>query len=93
MPRRRDQWESWPMNRAQRRRAERASAARGIRQLQHKVDSTNLPGVIRGLTDACIDCRADGELVLLPGGDAVGRIFHDDGCPAAAGITEWKPVP
>jgi len=81
------------VNRQQRRAAARTSSRRHIRQLQHKVDSTNLPGVIRGLTDACVDCSADGELVLLPGGDAVGRVFHDDGCPAAAGITAWQPHP
>ena len=83
------------MNRRQRRAAGRraATSSTRIRKLQHRVEATSLPGVIRGLTDACVDCRADGELVLLPGGDAVGRIYHDDGCPAAAGITEWKPVP
>jgi hypothetical protein len=64
-----------------------------IRALQHRVEATGRPGVIRGLTGACIDCGADAEIVLLPGKAIVPRIRHDDGCPAAAGITEWQPDP
>jgi hypothetical protein len=82
------------VNRAQRRAASRRdSSARRIVQLQNRVETTGLPGRIYGLTDACVDCHADGELILLPGHRVVGQVFHDDGCPAAAGITEWKPVP
>ena len=83
------------MNRRQRRASvhREDSSAKRIRELQHRVEATRLPGVIDGLTDACRDCGADGAFVLLPGRRIVGQVFHDDGCPAAAGVTEWKPVP
>jgi hypothetical protein len=45
------------------------------------------------MTDACRDCTAGGELILLPGNRMISRVFHDDGCPAAAGVTQWEPVP
>jgi hypothetical protein len=64
-----------------------------LRALQHRVESTGRPGIIHGLTDACRDCNADAEILVLPGRRIVPRIFHDDGCPAAAGITEWQPDP
>lgn len=54
---------------------------------------TGKPGRIHGLVDACVDCGAIGDLILLPGRLVMGEIYHDDTCPAAAGITEWKPVP
>ena len=82
------------MNRKQRRQAQRTDATtRRIRALERRVESTGLPGLIHGMTDACRDCTAGGELILLPGNRMVSRIFHDDGCPAAAGITQWEPVP
>ncbi len=83
------------MNRRDRRRLQSRDplSARRIRDLQHKVETTGLPGVIGGLTDACRDCTAGGELVLLPGRRVIQRIFHDDGCPAAAGVTPWEPCP
>ena len=77
------------MNRRQR----RANSKRRIRQLEHKVETTGLPGIIGGLTDACRDCSATGDLVLLPGRQVIGHIYHDGGCPAAAGITPWEPHP
>jgi hypothetical protein len=80
-----------PMNRRQRRASARSATRRRIRQLERTVQSTGQPGVIHGLTRACRDCSAEGALVLLPGGDAIGHVYHDDGCPAAAGITPWQP--
>lgn len=81
------------MNRHQRRAAERASTRRGIHRLQRKVATTGRPGIIQGLTGACRDCGADGSIVLLPGGESVGQIHHDEHCPAAAGVTTWEPCP
>ncbi|WP_326546098.1 hypothetical protein QGN32_20545 [Mycolicibacterium sp. ND9-15] len=82
------------MNRRQRRaKARDPRSARRIIELQHRVDTTGLPGVIHGLTDACADCTAEGAIILLPGGDAIGHVYHDDHCPAAAGIVQWRPAP
>ena len=82
------------MNRKQRRQAQRTDATtRRIRALERRVESTGLPGLIHGMTDACRDCTAGGELILLPGNRMISRVFHDEGCPAAAGITQWAPVP
>jgi hypothetical protein len=82
------------MNRKQRRQAQRTDATtRRIRALERRVESTGLPGLIHGMTDACRDCTAGGELILLPGNRMISRVFHDEGCPAAAGITQWEPVP
>ncbi|MFN8043037.1 MAG: hypothetical protein U0S13_06765 [Mycobacterium sp.] len=82
------------MNRKQRRLHARYSvSARRIRDLERLVESTGKAGVIYGLTHACLDCGAGAELVLLPGKKMVSHIWHDDGCPAAAGIVPWSPVP
>ncbi len=82
------------MSRRDRRQAQRTDAStRRLRALERRVEATGKPGLIHGLTDACRDCTADGQLVLLPGKRIVGRVFHDDGCPASAGITQWEPVP
>jgi hypothetical protein len=81
------------MNRQQRRRqAQRNRSTERIRELERRVETTGLPGRIHGLTDACADCNADGELILLPCNKVLARIYHDDGCPAHAGITGWKPA-
>jgi hypothetical protein len=67
------------MNRRQRRRLQAHDAsAKRIRELQHRVEQTGQPGVIHGLTDACRDCRASGDLVLPPGRRTVGHIWHDE---------------
>ncbi|HWT47235.1 MAG TPA: hypothetical protein VN255_01155, partial [Mycobacterium sp.] len=68
-------------------------SAQKIRELQHRVESTGRPGVLYGLTGGCRDCGATAELLLLPGHLVVGHIYHDDGCPALAGITTWEPEP
>ena len=57
------------------------------------VDESKLKHSIHGGMFACVDCHATGALVLLPGKRVVGHIWHDDGCPAAAGVTEWQPHP
>jgi hypothetical protein len=59
----------------------------------HRVEQTGQPGRIHGLTGACRDCGATGDLVLLPGHRTIGHIWHDEGCPAATGITPWQPHP
>jgi hypothetical protein len=79
------------VNRRQRRANHRHGLARRIRQLEHKVQTTGRPGILHGLTGACRDCTATGDLVLYPDNRAVGHIYHDDGCPAGAGITSWEP--
>lgn len=83
------------MNRSQRRRHQRRndSSAQRIRDLERRVEATGRPGRITGLTDACRDCTATGEFTLLPGKRVIGRVFHDDSCPAATGITTWQPCP
>lgn len=81
------------MNRKQRRAASRRTSADRIRELQHSVEVTGVPGVIYGLTDACRDCHGDGEFILLPGRRVVGRVYHDDSCPVLNGVTPWQPVP
>jgi len=83
------------MSRRDRRRLQSRDqlSAQRIRDLQHRVETTGLPGIIHGLTDACRDCNATGELILLPGHQTVGQIWHGDGCPAAAGVTPWEPHP
>lgn len=81
------------MNRRDRRNAHRGHPlTRQLRALERRVESTGRPGVLHGLTGACRDCTAEGELVLLPGNLVISRVFHDHGCPAAAGITDWQPV-
>ncbi|BBX16960.1 hypothetical protein CRI77_25035 [Mycolicibacterium duvalii] len=81
------------MSRRQRRQHARTHpAAAQIQQLRARVNATGQPGVLSGLTDACRDCRADGQLILLPGDRIISQIFHDDGCPAATGVVDWKPV-
>jgi hypothetical protein len=82
------------MNRRDRRHSARDPlSAQRLRALQHRVDQTGQPGIIHGLKNACRDCTADGALILLPGRQVIINIFHDDGCPAAAGITPWEPHP
>ncbi len=83
------------MNRRQRRRyqARDPHSTRRIRELQHRVEQTGQPGIIYGLDGACRDCGATGAFVLLPGRRTVPHIWHDEGCPAATGITEWEPHP
>jgi hypothetical protein len=83
------------MNRRDRRhQAHDPLSAQRIRALQHRVNQSGLPGIIAGLTDACRDCTATADLVLLPGHrSVVGHIWHDEGCPAATGITPWEPHP
>jgi hypothetical protein len=83
-----------PVNRRDRRsKASDPLSAQRIRELQHRVEQTGQPGIIAGLTDACRDCTATGEFVLLPGRQTIAHIWHDDGCPAAGGITPWQPHP
>ncbi|MCV7090209.1 hypothetical protein [Mycobacterium interjectum] len=80
------------MNRRQRRaQARDPHSASKIRDLQHRVETTGRPGIIYGLDGACSDCSATGELHLFPGKKVIGHIFHDDGCPAAAGTVTWQP--
>ena len=82
------------MNRRERRRYKPRdpNSAKRMRELQSRVESTGQPGRIHGLTDACRDCTAEGELILLPGRRIVGHVYHDDGCPAATGAVDWQPV-
>lgn len=81
------------MNRKQRRAAQGRQCSTKILDLQRRVEQTGRPGLVTGLTDACRDCHADGELILLPGQKIVGQIYHSDGCPALAGVVAWEPVP
>lgn len=83
------------MNRRDRRRYKPRDphSAERMRELQHRVEQTGLPGIIYGLTDACRDCVATGDLVLLPGRRVVPHVWHDEGCPAHAGIVDWQPTP
>ena len=69
----------------------RPALAAKIARLQHLVDQTGQPGVIHGLTDACVDCTADADLTLLPGGHIIAEVYHDNGCPALLGAVDWQP--
>ncbi len=82
------------MNRRDRRaQARDPRSASNIRELERRVEATGRPGLVYGLTDACRDCTATGDLVLHPGGRVVAHVHHDAGCPAAAGVTQWQPHP
>jgi len=82
------------MNRHQRRaKARDPHSARKMRELQDRVNRTGRPGRIYGLIDACVDCHATAEIVVLPSGQPIAHVFHQDGCPAANGITTWAPCP
>lgn len=75
------------MNRAARRRAER----------QHRnglkiVAAIEAGRPVVGLTGACSDCSATGSLTPLPSGAVLGEVWHAKGCPAAAGVTKWRPA-
>ena len=85
------------MNRRQRRTNGRRlsrhepTAIRQINDLQRQAEAIGAEWQLLDLPGACVDCTATGDLTVLPDGRMLGDIYHDDGCPAAAGITEWKP--
>ena len=82
------------MNRKERRASSRRQhSVQRIRDLQHRVETTGLPGIIEGLHSACRDCSADGSFILLPGRQVIARIYHSDSCPAYLGVVDWAPVP
>ncbi len=74
------------MNRAARRRADR-QRRNGLKILA-AIDAGRR---VDGLVGACSDCGATGSLTPV-GGVVVGQVFHDYGCPAAAGTVEWRPA-
>jgi hypothetical protein len=78
------------VNRAERRRRR---FAHRIDQARAAADAANKPLTLYGLTGACVDCTATGALTRHPDGTVTGHIWHDASCPAAAGVTEWQPVP
>jgi hypothetical protein len=74
-------------NRAARRRAERQ------RRNGDKIVAAIKAGrPVVGLTGACSDCTATGSLTPLPSGAVLGEVWHLPGCPAAAGVVEWRPA-
>lgn len=75
------------MNRAQRRQAARAAA-------QHAAHASVLRsgGRLVGLPGACADCNGLGDLTPLRPDFVLGEIWHDPGCPAANGVTDWRPA-
>ncbi|UGT94855.1 hypothetical protein KN246_15810 [Mycobacterium intracellulare] len=75
------------MKRAARRRAER-QRRNGLKI----VAAIGAGRPVVGLTDACADCNANGSLTPLPGGAVLGEVWHAHGCPAAAGVTKWRPA-
>ena len=81
------------MNRRQRRAAVEPTGGQRIRALQRCVEQTGQPGHVYGLTGGCVDCTADGALTLLPGAVIIAHVFHDEHCPAAAGVIPWRPEP
>lgn len=74
------------VNRAARRRAER-QRRNGLKI----VAAINAGRPVVGLTGACSDCGATGSLTPA-GGVVVGQVFHEYGCPAGRGITDWRPA-
>lgn len=85
------------MNRRQRRAQGRhlsghqPTAVQQIRDLQQVAEAIGATWGIVNLPGACVDCAAVGDLTRLPDGRILGNIWHETGCPAAAGVTEWKP--
>jgi hypothetical protein len=61
--------------------------------LRDEVERDGRPGIIHGLTHACVDCAATGALVLLPGKVVIAHVFHSIGCPTLTGATRWEVVP
>lgn len=74
-------------NRATRRRAERA--ARESARIAALMKSG---GRLVGLPGACSDCNGVGDITRLSPNSALGEIWHDAGCPAANGVTDWRPA-
>jgi hypothetical protein len=85
------------MNRRQRRaQGQRLSrhqptALRQIRDLKQTAETIGAAFSLVDLPGACVDCGATGDLTVLPDGRMLGDIYHDEGCPAAQGITRWAP--
>lgn len=79
------------MNRRQRRAQDRVRNSINTICAASRADGT--PWTLHGLTGACRDCTATASLTALPDGTVQGDIWHDDGCPAATGITPWQPHP
>lgn len=74
-------------NRAARRRAERAAReAAAIKAL------VNSGARLVGLPGACSDCNATGDLTPVTDAFTLAEIWHDPGCPAANGVTDWRPA-
>lgn len=81
------------MHRDQRRHNHRRQCTAAMLKLQKRVEASGEIGVSHGLTGGCRDCDGDAAIVVMPGHRAIGHVFHSTGCPAAAGITAWQPVP
>lgn len=88
------------VNRAQRRQHQRRQHQRRLDRMRQQIDyitdaaqRDGEPWTIYGLADACMDCHAEATITALPNGSHRADIWHDDGCPATTGITEWQPCP
>jgi len=46
----------------------------------------------RVLHGACRDCHAVAVMEAVTERLVVTNVYHDTGCPAAAGVTPWSPV-
>lgn len=80
------------MNRAQRRAQQRVRTE--FDAVMSASEADGRPWHVYGMTAACSDCQATADL------HGIGRtgpiradIWHASGCPTAAGVTAWKPVP
>lgn len=84
------------MNRRQRRDHQRRlrKVDNAIRTVMAASEADGRPWHVYGMTSACRDCGATAD---FHGHGRTGMVFadiyHDDGCPAAAGITQWQPHP
>lgn len=84
------------MNRRQRRETQRrlAKVDAMVRELMTASENDGKPWHLYGMTHGCRDCNAT---VDMHGNGRTGPVlvdvWHDDGCPAKAGVTQWQPVP
>ncbi len=89
-----------PVNRRQRRGQHNAAQRRHqqfvdkLHRLQTAANKDGKPWRLHGLTGACRDCSATAAFTGQPHSRIViAEIYHDQHCPAAAGITPWQPHP
>jgi hypothetical protein len=75
---------------AARRHRKVAAVAALIDAAKARARADGQPFRLLGFVDACADCSATADITLHPDGRATSDVWHDDGCPAAAGTVPWS---